>query len=371
MYRISVCSNLAEISEISEAWRNIYRENKKLSPYQSYEWNRGLIEYRIYKGKLNFIVLYKNSKPVIIAPFIKKNRILYNELTFIGEKTHSDYLDFIYDKDLEFDDFKYLITEILRCYKVIKLSEINEKSLTLEFLNRLESLKTWYKQVCVKIPICIDEKEYLNTLSSNTRHTIKKEQNKIRKEVNEASFQFYVRENLEDTIVRQVVDLYYKRQKERYRKHLDEKYVQYLIQTIKESNDIFLGACFIHGDLAACQLSLISQENNICGMINAMNSAYKEYSLGNVLLYKTICYLIKENGNLNDGALKYKYYDLTRGNEEYKYKLGGVEHYNYCFTLCKNKIILYVDRIFRLVNKHKKRYKNLLFKALTLISGRG
>lgn len=360
MYRISVCSNYAEISEISEAWRNIYRENKELSPYQSYEWNRGLIEYGIYKGKLNFIVLYKNNKPVIIAPFIRKNRIFYSELTFIGEKTHSDYLDFVYDKNLEFEDFKYFITEILNHNKVIKLSEINEKSLTLEFLNRLELLKSWYKQICVKIPICLDEKEYFNTLSSNTRHTLKKEQNKIQKELNEASFHFYVRENLEETFVRQVVDLYYKRQKERYHKHLDEKYIQYLIQAIKENNNIFLGACFIHGDLAACQLSLISRENNICGMINAMDSAYKEYSLGNILLYKTICYLIKENGKLNDDTLKYKYYDLTRGNEEYKYKLGGVEHYNYHFTLWKNKITSYVDRILRLANKLIKRCKNSL-----------
>jgi hypothetical protein len=275
MYGISVCSNPAEITEISEAWRNIYRENKELSPFQSYEWNKGLIENRIYKGKLNIIVLCKNNKPVIIAPFIKKNRIFYSELTFIGEKTHSDYLDFIYDKNLEFEDFKYFITEILSSTKVIKLSEINEKSLTLDFLNRLELLKTWYKQICVKIPICIDEIEYDNTLSSKTRYKIKNRQNKIQKEVNEVSFHFYVRENLEETIVRQVVDLYYKRQKERYHKHLDENYVRYLIQAIKENNNIFLGACFIHGDLAACQLGLISQENNICGMINAMNSAYK------------------------------------------------------------------------------------------------
>lgn len=59
----------------------------------------------------------------------------------------------------------------------------------------------------------------------------------------------------------------------------------------------------------------------------AINDKYKSYSPGILLINETIKFLISNN--------KIHTLDLSQGEEEYKYKMGGVKHYSYNFIITK------------------------------------
>jgi len=55
------------------------------------------------------------------------------------------------------------------------------------------------------------------------------------------------------------------------------------------------------------------------------NEQYERYSPGILLMYNFIDYIIKNK--------MYTVLDFTRGNEKYKYSLGGKDHFIYNFRL--------------------------------------
>jgi hypothetical protein len=71
-------------------------------------------------------------------------------------------------------------------------------------------------------------------------------------------------------------------------------------------------------------------------MINAMDSDFKDYHIGSVLLYNTISYLCS-NKHLN-----INFYDLTRGDELYKKRYGGKLHKNFNFIVSRYYIFMLI-----------------------------
>lgn len=363
-YTIRQYSTYEEVKDISNLWREIYIRNKELSPYQSYEWNKCLIENKIFRGKLRFLVLYKFNRPLIIAPFVVRNKVVYKEIGFIGERSHSDYLNFIYDKDMKFEDFEYFISKVLNKNKIMTLRCINESTLIFKYLEELEVAKDKQIDICVKIPICKTIEEYNEKLSKNTKRVLKQRQNKANVKYGERlQFKFYICEAIEEPIIEKVIDLYCVRQRERYNRNFDDNYQNYLVEYLKRNNNnIALGVCFIDDNLVACHVGLLSNDKNICGIMVAIDLKYKEIGAGNQLLYEFICNLIAENNKLKNDEFKYMNYDLTRGNEEYKYKFGGIEHYNYDYTLAAFKGFIWIRVLKRSLRAFIVRYIKKLIK---------
>lgn len=99
-------------------------------------------------------------------------------------------------------------------------------------------------------------------------------------------------------------------------------------------------------------------------MIGAIDSDFKDYNIGNILLYKTISYLCS-NKHLN-----INFYDLTRGDELYKKKYGGKLHKNYNFIISRYYIFIliykYLDN-FKLRLSKNKIFMRIFFKVKKLI----
>ena len=376
MYKLLLYETLKDTT-IGDKWRKMYADNRELTPFQSFEWNKVMIENQIYEGKLCLFVFEKNNETIIIAPLVVKKKPFYNEVTILGENTHSDYLNFIYDNSLQFEDFRSFINELFKLYKIalFNFNYINEASRIQVFLKRMDNEKTCRKSICVKIPIVQEEEQYYKSLSQNTRRMIRKRLKAIEEIKDKVSFRFYFGSALDEELVEAAVKLYTERQKEKYNKSIREKYLKYLTQAVKECPNSFMAICNIDEQLAACQIGLISNRNDICTMIFAINSNYSSYAIGNMLLYKVIAQLIRRNKGVVEDGLKCHYDDLTRGNELYKYHFGGKEHYNYHFSLwnrrsisiytyaaCRVKLVfkepLYV--MHRVLNIYKEHSKTLL-----------
>lgn len=345
MYSIKLYKTFDEIKQLRNIWNKIYQENINLTPFQSYEWNECLMENKIYEGELNIFVLYKNDIILMIAPFVKKSGIIYNELYFLGINTHSDYLNFIYSYNLNFEDFQNFIDLVLRKEKriVLRLDLINEQSPIVDYIKALKVNKEENKSICVKIPIKDTQEEYINILSSGRKKELKRKENSLKKIFNNVEIKFY-RDKLEESLIKDLLDLYLVRRKEK-KSEMNNQYLQYLQQCITENDKNFVSACFIDKKLSAFFLALITNSNDMLMIMTAIDTTYKKYSIGKILLYYTICHLIEENNTLQEHDLKFKFYDLTRGNESYKYELGGIDHINYSFVLVNKGYLLHMYKI--------------------------
>lgn len=346
VYQIQYFKTVDEIKLLESTWDELYGDNKELSPFQSYLYNKCIIENKIYKGRLLFAVLYKDGKLIIITPLVRKNKILYKELYFLGKNTHSDYLNFIYNNEIEFRELEYLITHLLNNSRntILKCDFINESSLISKFIEGMDANYVKNQTECIKIPIYKTEEEYLGFLGRSTKKEIKHKQNYLEKNLSDVRFDFLERKTLDEKLISELMNLYSERRKEK-NNSINEKYRGFLANYIRKNNNNFLSICRVDGKIAAYNLGYITSSNNICVLIVAIDSKYKKYNIGNLLLYNTICHLIKQNACLSENSITYNYYDLTRGTELYKYKYGGIEYLNYNYIISKSKLLLLFDNI--------------------------
>ena len=81
-------------------------------------------------------------------------------------------------------------------------------------------------------------------------------------------------------------------------------------------------AAYINGELAAYfNYGLDKYHKRVVLMAVGTNEKYGWYSPGMLLIYE---YILKQLDNADIEVV-----DFTRGNEKYKYSLGGKEHFNH------------------------------------------
>ena len=334
MMRMEIYTSIESIVAIQAAWTELYDSNDELSPFQSFDWNKALIDNRACSGKLCFCCLYKEGKMVLIAPFIKQYKATHSELVFVGTGAHADYLNFIYCKELEYDEFCWFINEILCCNHntVLRLDLIPNGSKISSYIKLLPYRQSNRQTTCVKIPICDSVEQYCATLSKSHITNIKRCMRKLEKNFTEVEYRFTENRQLEDRNVDEIFQLYQKRHVELSRS-LNLASINSIRQYLKAPCHCFLSECYVDGKIVAMFLGYVSLAGNICVPITAFDNDYKEYSLGKVLLYNTICFLINQKRRID--------FDLTRGEEPYKYNLGGVAHTSNTFIVCKKRTLVF------------------------------
>jgi CelD/BcsL family acetyltransferase involved in cellulose biosynthesis len=362
--------NLEQMLKYQDMWNKLYLNNVELTPFQSFQWNFRLIKNSIYTGIAKLAIFYKKNEPIIIFPHItRREYYFFRVIDFLGAETHSDYLNFIYDSQITISDFQNFWEIISNNYKgfVFKLKQINELGKISDFMNRINLHFIRSEDECYQIPICNNEIDYIKSLEKKTRKNIKYFKNKMFKHFGESmKFSAEIYNSLKIDDINNCLDLYYNRQKVRYGKTvIDSKYDSFLRDIFKDTykkDKIFLSVFYDDDKFYAICLGLYSPNTKkIHLMITAFDSNFKKYSLGNVLLYKTILYLYSKKNLIN-----IEFFDLTRGNEIYKIKYGGKKHLNFDFILSKYWIITYTYDYLHNYRKKLSKIKNI-FKKLKIM----
>ena len=94
---------------------------------------------------------------------------------------------------------------------------------------------------------------------------------------------------------------------------------------LKKLPNVFYTIIRIDNAIAGFCAGFASRDGKIILPFVSINSAFKRYSPGGILITETIKYLITNTD--------YKYFDLSRGNEKYKYDYGGTEHFNFNYEI--------------------------------------
>lgn len=341
MYSIEFIS-LDSFPMLKHDW-SMLQKGKDMTYFQQYEWYRILVE--LNKGikhrsfEYVFARVQKSDETVLIAPLwiVKKTFAKFNKkgVYIFGRAQWSDYLNFIYNK-FDSASIDFLFSQIKLKYGICNyiLEEIRQESDLAQYVMEKFQLKSVNQSVCVDLNIPDSEEDYKKMLSKSSRQNIRTAFNRAK--TDGVSFVF----NFDDINVN--LDEF-----EKYRniRLLDKNQIhQNLVSRIKcfistkilrrgyykfpeynpfthDKESKFITIKSSNGELcAAFNYGFDKVHSQIVLMAVSTNPKFYKYSPGILVLFE----YIKKQIECKD----IKGIDFTRGNERYKYVLGGKKHYN-------------------------------------------
>lgn len=320
----------------------LYMDNPYLSPYQSYDFLTIVGLGRVDKNPFacwgykpyNF-VLYRDDKPVVIAPFYcnsgKKKKLLLR-----GQFTSAGHLDFIYSQDFEKSDFDFLIKYIKNFFGscFIEMDRISERSLTCKYAKQCENteMKT---SVLVSVVLPETYDQWYLSLSKSVRQNIRTSYNRMKTDNKHFSYSLFYGQPPNKKTRADIIRLFARRlcEHSKIRSRVLEKYLRFakarhpMTKGIDNDKSYVGAVLYIDGSLAAFFNGFVGNDNRILVPRLAINMDFNRYAPGGILINETM-------KTIKDAAFAQPIteFDLQRGDESYKYSYGGTEYYGYSFT---------------------------------------
>lgn len=336
--------NKSDFEKLEKEWRCL-EKGSDMTYFQRYEWYHMLISLNqkdTWAHEIVFCSVSDSSgKPLLIAPLwiVKRffgKRDLKGVYVF-GRRGWNDYCNYIYDTFC-MEALEALFIEIRQKYHITRYVFENLKTDTAlyNYLKEHYSIRNEKKQVCVAVTIPEREEQYLQQLSKHSKQNIRTACNRaitdgIEYVINEddvnttpREFQRYRELRVEEKNrithgnlwhqIRNRLSVYVRYQFPRYTPMENDKHCHYL--SCRTASNELMGAFCYGKDL---------YRREIVVMAVSLNMAYKRYSPCMLAAYQYIISHIADD--------EVRTVNFTRGNEKYKYVLGGKEHYCNSFEL--------------------------------------
>lgn len=324
----------ANFKQLEASWEDLYSANHRLSPYSSYEYNAIFLRNyhygwtRILLMTRFFRLVNSCGETIMVIPLYGTRKKYY----LFGDLASTGYLDFIYDESTNAECFEeafcLLGKKLHGC--TLLLNRINEKSMLNDYLSARYPYKR--KEVCVNIAFDSGFDAYMSSLNKKTRHNINTVKNRLMKDGLSFRLEVMINERIDARKEKEILSVYEKRQKTRYSIRCGP--VSNTIRRLK--NPICLSTACMQGNFNAILRFNDKQAAILCGYVSndnrtvviprhAIDQTYAQYSPGLLLISETIRWLSLHSSVRN--------LDLSRGDEHYKYLLGGVDHFNYSYEI--------------------------------------
>lgn len=313
--------------ELYEIWSCLYKDNELLTPYSSYEFSQFCNKcFKFQTSRFNetnyFFVYYDtNSNPKVLMPITVKKDVVY----FYGEREPVGALDFVYGKMTTKEDIIAALFELKKFFSETEfiLNKIHEKSLLNLVLNdkNVFDLTPYTFRNCVNIDFGKDYDAYYKRLTKSNRQNLRTSYNRITKSNKTYSLKVYQNENIPFNLRVKILELYFQRRKEQsnikisFLKKFTSLYKDPVTKATFEMKNNFISCLYIDGELSAFLLGMLANDKSIMVPKLAINSKFFQYSPGKILINESIKYLI-------DNGIAEKL-DLSRGDEQYKFDMGG------------------------------------------------
>lgn len=323
------------IVNIEKLWKSIFNK-KHFSVFQSYEWNK-LLEKR--NRKANICYFYNDN---FIAPLVISER--KKTVSILGSNNDSDYLSFLFLSSFEeFSLFMDIIMDKFTGYSFV-LSKINKRdvffSYICRYLNSNGLTHSISETVCVGVDLSIYPSffDWEQALSKNTRQNYRTSINRLKREGK--AFSLVVEEKkLSKQETRKLLAIHRKRSFKKFQGSFFKKVLSFIkmnfLITIGHVNDDILSEYCLNNKILLCKLMVnndvgtffygLYDEQNKSLMVPRVstNSNVLRHSLGRIMFHNFVFYSFQNIKN------ELCFLDLTRGNEKYKFELGGSNYPNY------------------------------------------
>lgn len=334
MYSISVFKR-EELSILRNEWLFL-EKGSEMTYFQSYHWNYMLTQKTPADSKnceaIYCLVKNQDGVPLLIAPLwiIKSTFRIFNKkgVYVIGRQGWSDYLNLIY-QDFDSHAVSFLIRWLQDTYHVRQFffEQLKETTSLYLYIKNHYIVNDSVATTCVHISLPVSIEDYQKTLSKSTRQNLRTAYNRLQKNGCFITFNFDDRPDLE--LCNQMRSLrvakkekrnytFYGRLKRYIRQKCVLEFPSYL-PFYEDSQSRFMTA-YINGEFCAFfNYGLDEIHGEIIVMAVGVDEKYAKYSPGVLLLYEYIKNQIVRRDVEN--------VDLTRGEEKYKYTLGGCDHF--------------------------------------------
>ena len=334
MYTIEIY-HYNQIDCLKNDWERLYK-GSDMTYYQSYEWYQMLHSYSLKDNFLHeniFAVCRNEQKEIeIIAPLWVLRHSLFwpfnrKGVYLLGREGSSDYLNLIY-KDFNIEAFNFILQELSKKYHVhtFKFELLKEGTSLYDFIQKKNIVRD-HRLISVSLNLPSSEEFYLKMLSKSSKQNLRTANNRLKKDNKKLEFL------LDDLTVDKSVCLIIKNsrlKKKNYEPNIIKAIKNWIFKkiTIRFPNynpfltevDSHIMSAYCDGELAAFfNYGIDPYRKCIIIMTAGTNELYARYSPGMLLMYEFIKYTINNNNDI-------KVIDFTRGNEHYKYALGGQNH---------------------------------------------
>lgn len=338
---IYTIKSIKEFEALEGAWKHL-ENGKDMTAFQKYEWNRLLMEeffsllYNRLFAEVKCYVVTEDQKAVAILPVIiqKRNaKILWwgrkKGVYILGEGSWSDYLNFIY-KEPNMQAWELILNNLPR---PIFLNSLRSNTEMCQFLDDRGDMCGQHPSVFV--PLMSDAAEYLASLSKSVRQNLRTAANRM----NKGSLVYELRiedGKLDASLANELVSMHYDRAKiKNQRKHkknlhwisrnLRNSYKEYqnrqynIIYHSMISNVSGVTVIVYLNGVPAGYMYGVRDSDAVRIMHNCIKEEYRFYSPMFKGAYDFIC------EEINNKRYNVTQIDFTRGNEDYKFQLGGEE----------------------------------------------
>jgi hypothetical protein len=320
--------------QLKNIWDDFYQDNLYLSPYSSWEYNN--ISYNCFKFQTSrwkeknfFLVEYVKDMAIAIIPLTLRQ----GKLNIFGDFESGGALDFIYPPDSKLDVFDNIFSDLRAFFPMhtLCLNKINERSLLYKYLKE-KGYQHISTRNCVKIQFNNSYAEYFKGLSKNQRLNINKIFNRLEHDKKEYNLDIKINSLASTIFINDSLCIYNKREGERTHSERTffSKFRQLHFEPItpaiqKMPNNFNVALSLKDAGLIAFLSGFITNSSEVICPRGAMDSTFARYSPGKLLINETIKWLI---ANTDIRCL-----DLSRGEEQYKYEMGGIQHTNYAYEI--------------------------------------
>jgi len=320
-----------DFSEFSATtWNSLVKQSIADTPFSRYEylseWWKTLGGGEWKQATLVLVSATENDRLVGIAPLFITEYDGQQALMLVGSIEISDYLDLIVRED-DLPRFlsgllDFLVSSLTDNWYAIDWYNIPDSSPTLAALKTESERRGWtYQEEVYRptpyIPLNGSFDEYLSRLEKKQRHEIRR---KMRRAAESGRVRFYVVDKdanieaeLEGFFHLMIQDV----NKAMFLRDAMREQMSTTIQAAHEQGYLWLGFLEVDGVNVAASLNF-DYKNKLWGYNSGVSRTHMELSPGWVLLAHTIQWCCEHN--------RYEF-DFMRGDEEYKYRFGGVNRF--------------------------------------------
>ena len=323
-----------DFSDFSEeTWNALAEQSIADTPFSRYEYlsewwkTLGGGEWLRQEAELVLVSATENDQLIGIAPLFIAEHDGRRALMLVGSIEISDYLDLIVRAD-DLSRFlagllDFLVSQYADKWATIDWYNLPDSSPTLAALKAEAEKRGWSYQEEIyhptpRIPLSGSFEEYLSRIDKKQRHEIRRKMRRAAE--SDQNVRFYVVDGTEDinAEINAFFDLMVQEpDKEKFLHPEMREQMTVTIQNAHKHGYLWLAFLEVAGAKTAASLNF-DYKNKLWGYNSGVSNEHKELSPGWVLLADTIQWCC-EHGRDE--------FDFMRGDEEYKYRFGGVNKY--------------------------------------------
>lgn len=325
---------------LAPEWNSLLRNSQADTPFLTHEWQKTWADCLCAcEGELHLLTVRDGGALIGIAPLFLLNETdatgqTRRLLRLIGSVDASDYLDLIAARGREREVLAAILDALARDddWDALDLYNVPEASCSRVWLPELAAERGWTltderQVVCpiIRLPASFDE--YVQSLDKKDRHELRR---KLRRAEGTDGLTWYAITGGDhthdlDEAAEAFIDLMMKSRSDKSEFMTDEmrRFFHQMIHATHAAGFLHLAFLEVHGVKAAAYLSFDYNGKRLVFNSGLETQGFQSLSAGIVLAARLIEESIK---------LGYTEFDLLRGDEEYKYRLGARDTWIYHVT---------------------------------------